>query len=317
MYDLRHIEHAVAVAEHGGFRRAARALGLSQPALSRSVQQLERSLGVRLFDRDRRGLRLTVFGSVLVERGRSMIKGRGELERELRLLQGLEVGELSLGFGPYPAALSGHAAVARLLARHPGIRCGVGVADWRRVTGEVIEGVCDLGLADLDDAEGHDGLETEPIATHPVRFFCRPDHELLSRGKISLQDLTEYPWAGTLAPPRMAELFSTSPGRAGRVDRAGRVFVPAVRLDAVAQIGEMARDSDVLVAATLTMVEGELASGELAVVPFAADWLRLSYGIIRLRGRTPSPAETAFLTAVREIEVELVEREAALQTQFL
>ena len=72
MNDLRLIGLAVALSEHGNVRRAADALSLSQPSLSRGIAELERSFGVPLFDRTRKGVVPTAFGRVLLDKGSAL-----------------------------------------------------------------------------------------------------------------------------------------------------------------------------------------------------------------------------------------------------
>ena len=75
MNDLRQLRHFVALAEHGHFARAAAAVHLSQPALCRSIQALEASLGYNLVDRHSRGISLTAHGSLVLEHARRLLAG--------------------------------------------------------------------------------------------------------------------------------------------------------------------------------------------------------------------------------------------------
>lgn len=315
MYDLHHLEHAIAIVDHGGFRRAAEVLGVSQPTLTRSVQHLEGSLGAALFDRSRRGVEPTAVGRVVLERGRALLRDRRSLGREVEMLKGLEVGHLELGMGPYPAALAGHLAVSRLLSRHPGVHCRVRVMDWEGITRAVADGRCDLGLAELSVAEADPELEIEAVMTRRGHFACRPDHEILSRPSVGLRDLLDYPWACSTVPDRVASLLPADVGRAGRRRRDG--FVPAICLDVVTDIAAMARASEVLCAVTLTMVADELESGRVRIVPYSPPWLRLNSGFITRRDRTPSPVAAAFMELVREVDTELEASEAELAARHL
>ena len=74
MIDLVHLQGALAVAAHGSFARAARALGISQPALSRQIAGLEANLGIALFDRNRTGTVPTVFGRLVLERAAILLR---------------------------------------------------------------------------------------------------------------------------------------------------------------------------------------------------------------------------------------------------
>jgi DNA-binding transcriptional LysR family regulator len=85
MIDLRHLRHALALAEHGNFARAADACHITQPALTRSIQSLEAALGVTLFDRRRGGVEPTAFGRLVLDHAAGLDMGSRELERELQL----------------------------------------------------------------------------------------------------------------------------------------------------------------------------------------------------------------------------------------
>ena len=82
--DLHLVEHAIALAQHRRYARAAKALHISQPTLSRSIAALEESLGVRLFDRGRGGVEPTVFGRLLLERGAVLLADAAALSGEFR-----------------------------------------------------------------------------------------------------------------------------------------------------------------------------------------------------------------------------------------
>lgn len=97
---LRQLQYAAAVAELRSFRKAAERCRVSQPSLSSQVAQLEESLGVRLFERDRRGVVLTHAGVELIERARQVLAGAEELEEAARRRADPLAGELSLGVIP-------------------------------------------------------------------------------------------------------------------------------------------------------------------------------------------------------------------------
>ncbi|MCU0305996.1 MAG: LysR family transcriptional regulator [Thermoanaerobaculales bacterium] len=316
MIPIHKLEHVVALAERRSYRRAAESLHLTQPALSRSIQSLERALGVRLFDRGRGGVEPTAVGALLVTRARDILSAVGDLEHEIDLVRGLGAGNLEVSLAPYPSALSGQRAVARLLTEHPEIQCRVRVAGFSPIADDVAEGRSEIGVADLGVAMAR-GLAAEPLVRRPLFFVARKGHPLARAGGRSLEQLLGFPWAGIRAPSRMVEHFPADLGRAGRWDRATGEFVPALELDAVSEFLVLARDSDILVVAGLAMAERELAAGRLAVVPFTPPWLHLDYGFISRPNRTLSPATLRFMEIVRGIEAELDEREQALQATYL
>lgn len=317
MIELRHLTHVLAVAEHRSFGRAAEAVHLTQPALTRSIQAAERALGVRLFDRSRSGVEPTPLGQLVVERARAVIGEIRDIEREITLRKGLESGGLALTLAPYPGALSGQRAVARMLGEHPGISCRVQVGDWLRATRDVLDGTVDLGIADLGEAAQDPRLTAEALSTRPLWFVCRPGHALLDRRNPRISDLGEFPWAGTRAPARMRGCLPDPAGRCGRWDDRTGDFIPAIETDVMSEFSVLARESDALVVCALSMVASDLESGRIVVLPYSAPWFRLNYGVIRRVGRTLPPAAEEFIRIIGEIEVELEAREAALVERFV
>jgi DNA-binding transcriptional LysR family regulator len=315
MIQTHKLGHVVALAEHRNFRQAAHALHLTQPALSRSIQSLESALGVRLFDRGHGTVEPTALGTLVVERARGILSAIADLEHEVDLVKGLRAGTLEVSLAPYPSALSGQRAVAQLLAAHPEIQCRVRVAGFHGVAADVAEGRCDLGVADLEAAAAR-GLDTEIVVRRPLCFFARPNHPLLAKKRCVLDDLRRFPWAAIRAPARIGRVLPADMGRAGRWDADTGEFIPALEVDVVLDFLVLARESEILVAATLTMAERELEQGHLAVVPFSPSWLALAYGFISRPNHTLSPATVEFMRLVRIIEAELDEREAALREKY-
>ena len=122
MLDLRLLHQAITLASFRNYARAAQALHLTQPALSRSIAGLEQRLGEKLFNRTSRGVEPTAFGALLLARSQALLDGATNIEREFKLMRGLELGELRVGSGAYPAQMSVGKAIGRMLNRHPRLR---------------------------------------------------------------------------------------------------------------------------------------------------------------------------------------------------
>ncbi len=224
--DLRQLAHAVALSDHGHFGRAAAAVALSQPAFSRSIQSLERRFGCRLFERERGRAVPTPYGRIVVERARKLLHDAAELEREVGLLKGADVGELRVSVGTYPAEISVPAALRRILGAHPGLSVRIRVRDWQDLLADVAGEIVDLGLGEISDLEGHDRIETELVGTHRVSFICRAGHPLRRKRRVTLAELVAYPFAGVAWPPRAASMLPRPPFAAGTVDPATGRFSP-------------------------------------------------------------------------------------------
>src|SRR5215217_3008425 len=119
--DMRQVEYVVAVVDHDGFTRASAALHVAQPSLSQGIRRLEAELGVHLFDRVGRGVRLTAAGAAFLGPARQLLRDRVEVEAAVAATRDVEVGTLTLAALPTLAADPMAPLVAGLRRRHPGI----------------------------------------------------------------------------------------------------------------------------------------------------------------------------------------------------
>ncbi len=312
MITQRRLRHLLMLVRHAHFGRAAAALNISQPALTKSIQGLEAELGVTLLDRKRGAVTLTAFGELVVQRGKGLLNAEEDMLREITQLAGLEIGSLRVALGPYPSVISGYPALARLLARRPKISIAVHVAGWRDVARQVIAREVDLGLAELGGLPADDQLATTLVGQHRGRFFCRPGHPALKRGPVELAGLLEFPWVASRLPSRIVANLPQSVCRAGRIDALNGDFVPAIEIDVPFALADLLAGSDALVLATLALMEQDLVAGSVALVPTAGIEIQAAYGFIYLKDRSLIPAALAYMEEIRAVEADVAAREAAL-----
>jgi len=286
-FPLKQIEHAVMLAETGNYGAAAKRLHISQPALSRSIQALEQRVGAQLFDRTHAGVNTTAVGKLLVDRGRTLLASASDLEREVGLMLGLGIGSLKLGVAPYPADISVGRACGQLIARYPEIELDIRVANWRALTRQVLEGRIDLAIADLSSAREFDRLVTESLPKHTANLIVRSGHPLAGITQLSLEQVLEYPLVTSVLPPRFAHLK------------------PRIRVDTVQMMRTIVAASNAVGLTTAKDVAA--SSGPDRFVPLDIDLpgLHGDYGFIRLRERTPAPAEQVLMELIREVEAEV------------
>lgn len=309
MIDLKLLHHALTLARHRNFARAAEALDLSQPALSRSIAGLEAALGVLLFNRTRQGVEPTAYGERLLARGALLITNAAELERELKLMQGLDIGVLRVGAGTYPSDMCVGPALGRLTLRHPRLRIELNSGDWRAIVAEVLQARLDLAVVELSVAELDTRLETEPLPHHRGVFFCRTGHPLLTSSRPTIEQAFRYPLVCPKLPARAGQMFYRM-AKAGTIDPDTGDYVPPIKADTVALAKSIVRSSDAIALAPNCLLFDEIAAGSIATLPFREPWLRTNYGFVRLKDRTLSPAAQAFMAEVNAIEAELAEAEA-------
>jgi DNA-binding transcriptional LysR family regulator len=303
LQSFRHLEIIRALAEHRHFGRAAKALGVSQPSLTRSLKQLEETLGVRLFERHD-AVTPTLFGRIVIERGESLLTGHSELLREIILMKGLDTGELTIAAGPFPAEISVQKAVGRLAALHPGLLLQLTTTDWTRVVEDILQGRVDLGLADISEAAHHPELETERVRSSHLSFYARKGHPLAGAAEIGLEQLMDYPWVGPTAPARISQAIEPAERPFGFFSDIHNRFRPRIVVDTISAARDVVIASDALAVTLPSLISEELAKGFCVLLPAELPWMRLNYGFIWKRGRTHSPAAEKVMALIRAFESE-------------
>ena len=187
--------------------------------MTRSIAALERAVGVRLFDRGPNGVEPTAFGNILLERGARVLAGEADLRREIQLLAGLDVGRLAVSAAPFPFEISVGAAVARLIAAHPGLKVRALLADPREVVRDVLARNADVGLVDAQFVRGQTDLVAESMPRHDFVMAGRPSHPLVGRAGLRLAEVLAFPMASTLI---VNEVVTAAVSERGRLGPSGR-----------------------------------------------------------------------------------------------
>jgi DNA-binding transcriptional LysR family regulator len=309
--EVRQMRHVLALAEHGSFARAATVVGLSQSALSRSIQSVEREAGSQLFVRTASGVEPTDSGRVLIARLRQIVQLTEDLDRDLVSERGLQSGQLHVGGGPYPAQSMLADALARFVADYPRVVVRVMMRDWddllRRLRAREIE----FFVADFSTFGGETDVDIEPLETHPTLTYARHGHPLAARAPVNFADGFAYPYASlTRIPPRALEPIRAMQRRMPDAPAAQRVF-PALELNSLEAIKRIVLGSDALMVAPPSCVVAELESGRLVAIG-SESFLSVRYGIVKLKTQPLAAAAARFREYVLEAERDFTEREKEL-----
>jgi DNA-binding transcriptional LysR family regulator len=292
--DLRHLRHALALAEHRHYVRAADACHITQPALTRSIQSLETSLGVTLFDRGRGGVEPTALGRLLLQHAVGLETASRELEREVQLARGLEVGELVVGVGPYGGAALVGPVLARLNQRHPKLRIRVLVAPWTELPARARSREVDVVVAELSEIAEQDDFESRPLSVHRLFVVCRAGHPLATSPARTVQDVFRFPLAGPQLPAAAYERLCTlaPPPIRAAMRRQGAL---AIQCDSSAVLKAVVMGSDAVSMMSGFMLDVEWAGGQLVILPDLDLGLRARFGAAWMAGRTVSGATSRFI----------------------
>ncbi|WP_051426144.1 LysR substrate-binding domain-containing protein [Jiangella gansuensis] len=219
--ELRQLAYFVAVADEGGFARAAESLHVGQPAVSQQLRRLERELGVVLFDRTTRRVRLTAEGGRLLPEARAVLAAAERTRRLAAELAG--TGSLRLGTSPAPGRRLPD-LLAALASRAPELRVRLSTVKLAERLASVRSGVLDAALVrDVADAPG---LELLALWTDPVVVALPAGHPLAARETVRLRDLGGLPvrLAHPRANPPFHRLVATAFEAAGIDPPAGPPF---------------------------------------------------------------------------------------------
>lgn len=266
MLNLRAVEWFVTVVDAGGFTRAARRLGVAQPAVSATIKKLEVELGVRLLVRSARGIALTAEGERFLEHARAILTHESAARRELSALRTLEQGQLTLGAPPMVAGYLLPRMLERFLAAHPGVRVTVVQAGADEIAARVSREVLDLGL--IADWRRRDGLVIRLLERHPVVACTARSNPLADQPRIS--------WAGLFTQPLIA--FPRGYYQRTLLDEAARrlratpnIVVEAESVTLIAELVRRGRGVATLLSATAVTLTGvrSVAMPKDAEVPIA------------------------------------------------
>ena len=192
---LHHFEEVIAIAELGSIRAAARHLGLAQPALTRSLAQLERELGAPLFERRARGVVTTTLGQAFLARAKSITTEVRRTREEVDQLRGAGTGTVTAGLSiaAHLALLPGSLRLFR--ARYPDIRLHIIEGFYPTLESRLRDGSVDFYVGPDGGASSTPELSRETLFRNQRLILCRKNHPLASAR--SLRDLRDADWITT------------------------------------------------------------------------------------------------------------------------
>ena len=200
--DLRMLE---AVAQRGSMARAAQSLNISQPAISKAIAALERTLNVRLLDRTPTGVEPTIYGRTLLNGGTAVFDELRQSVKQIRYIADPSAGEIRIGC-TQPLAL-GFASVLieRFGQRYPGVRFHVEEADTVRLKQQLRARTADMILARSAVPSPEPDMEAEGLFDDPLRVVVGANSPWTRRRAVRLADLADEPWA--IPPYEMTLIF--------------------------------------------------------------------------------------------------------------
>ena len=294
MLNLNHLRVFRSVSETNSITEAARLLHISQPAASKQLAELEAHLGVVLFERRPRGVRLTAAGEVLSRHARRLFQEEEAAEAALEALLGLDLGHLSLAASTTIGSYIVPAVFGDLHAQHPNVKLQLEIGNAARVEELVLGGQLDLGLSEGTPIS--ESLHVEVFTHDRMVLIAAPEHPLAvqaERGALEARVLESVPFIVRERGSGTREVVEAA------LERRGLRVAPVMSLGSTEAIkNAVARGLGVALVSSLT-IELELSSGRLRAIELSDLAIRRALHLLTLEGKPPSPAATEFLRLLR------------------
>lgn len=218
---LTHIRDVLAVAEFGSMRAAARHLGVAQPALTRSIQEIERELGAALFERHARGIKTTEVGRAFLRRAQTVQNELRRATEEIDQIKGSSTGQVAMAVSTATTIALMPAAMAAFRRRYPQALLKVTESLFAGIETQLAEGNLDFYVGPFDANLTSSSFHCEKLFEYRRLILARKEHPL--QRATSLAELKDAHWVRplTLSPHRSEvdfdELFEREAGAAPNI----------------------------------------------------------------------------------------------------
>lgn len=292
---LRQVALLIALQQHGTLGAAATQLGMTQPAATKMLHELEATLGCRLFNRAGRGLRPTTAGLTVLAHFGGLHGSIEALARELQALQRGGAGRLSVGsiLASSPAWLT--QAVGRLKREQPALELVISVETSDRLMEQLERGELDIVIGRLVEGYAHADYLCELLDGEPLSVVVGPQHPLAGRRRLSLADLAGQPWILQPRASPMREVLE-------REFRLQGIDAPRDRVEtaSIMTTTSLLTETDAVAVMPTSVARPYASHGMVAILPIKIVQQLEPFSTIVRRGRALSPAAQRFLELLRE-----------------
>lgn len=290
----RHLEIVEALVRHRSLTRASQGLGVSQPALTRALREIEAVIGERLFDRHPRGLAPTAAGLAMADFARQALADVLTLEATLEHADTAEAPPVTLGALPVAAAGLLPAVVRRLQTERPNLRITLVEGRTEDLLARLDVGEVDLILGRLYPPAVADGFHRTSLYAEPISILVRAGHPLLKQARPSPADLERH----TMVLPTFSQRVA--------LDIAG--FLQAIGIEpkstnlastSVSFIREMVLQTDAITVMPRLMMAGDVARGQVRAIDLRLPMPARPAGIITNPRRGLTTGANILIGAIR------------------
>ena len=288
------LQALAAVAEHGGFGAAARVTGMVRPSLHRAARQLERRLGVALFETTTFGVRPTREAERLARRVRLAFAELAQARAEVDALGGADTGRTVIGAMPLARSCVVPAAALEFSASHPRHQVAILEGAYDVLLDALRRGRADMLVGALRPNLSQTDVVQEHLFDDSLAIIVRAGHPLDSRSSPSAARTARYPWIvpreGSPLRRQFEELFERA------------AVAPPVQLiecNSMVAARELLLDSDCVTLLSARQVRREVGAGMLVALPHPDGRVTRPIGLTLRRDWRPTAAQQDFLEVLR------------------
>jgi DNA-binding transcriptional LysR family regulator len=300
---LRDLHIVLAVAECRSMSRAADQLAVSHPVVSKAISDLEKTLGLRLFDRTPQGTEPTAYGSALLRCGTVVFDELRQSTQEIAFLADPTVGELRIGSAhPYIEGLI-PATISRLAKRYPKVKFQITDTDAVTLCGMLRARRLDIVIGRVLRSVYGDDLASDYLFDDTLHVVAGASSRWAKRSKIDLEELGREPWlmpqSDNIAMALITDMFAS----AGLPPPTPQVVSNSITLRV--RLVETGAFIAILPNSTLQFGRGRM---RVKILPIALGTKAPSIDAIFLKNRTPNPIAQLFIEELRTLARPLLER---------
>ena len=290
---LRQLRLLVAVGTHGNVQNAARSLGISQPAATKTIQDLELDFEVKLFDRTNRGVVPTIFGETLIRHGKLVFAQISNAAQELDDLSKGNAGRVVVGTLLAASTSLLPRAIEILLAERPDVAIKISEGTNEVLMPSLLSGEIDMVVGRLPSHRHRDKLRQEKLFEDRILAMVGPDHPLAGKAKVSFAQTKPFGW---ILPP----LETTLRRQVDQFFIGQQQYAPKVAIESVSYLANRAllQSRDLIGLMPAEVVSQDVLGGYLVALDWRVPFGRGPIGVSLRIGDDLSPAGRAFKAAL-------------------
>ncbi len=297
----RHLVAMLSLSQTLSETASARALAISQPAVQQTLAQLEHLAGAALFQRARRGLRLTEAGEALLRAAKLALSELAQADDELAAQHGLVQGRIVVGTLPFSTARLLPQAVDRVLREHPDVSVTIVDGTWDALVHRLRQAELDLIVGALRPSGPGADLQQQPLFVDSLAVVARAGHPLARRARLRWADLKGAAWVMPMPNTPAQAAFEQA------LAAAGLPLPPSpLRVNSALMMQALVAQGDRLAMMAPSQLRAEIGAGLLVALPLPVRHAPRHIGLVRRAGDLPTPAVQALLDALAEVAATIV-----------